>query len=156
MNLVICEAKPADLPGMIGVLSEDQVGGHGDSWDEARASDYRAAFDEIAAHPDMVLLVAKVEQTVLGMLHLVFQRGLTDHGALRSVLHSVFVAAAARGQGIGAKLVAEAETRAKARGARFITLTSNKKRQAAHRFYRTLDYAQSHEGFKKVLSEKTG
>jgi GNAT superfamily N-acetyltransferase len=153
MNLVICEANPADLPGMIGVLSEDEVGGHGDTWTEARAPEYRAAFAEIAAHPDMILLVAKAGDTVLGMLHLVFQRGLTNHGALRAVLHSVFVAEAARGQGIGAKLVAEAERRAHRRGARFITLSSNKNRLDAHRFYRALGYAQGHEGFKKVLSD---
>jgi GNAT superfamily N-acetyltransferase len=150
-TLIISEAIPADLPGMIQVLSEDTLGGHDDLWDETRADAYHAAFAHISSNPDMVLLVAKQGDQTLGLLHLIYLRGLPDGGALRAMLNSVFVGAAARGHGVGAKLVLEAENRARLRGARFMTLTSNKKRVDAHRFYRNLGYAQAHEGFKKEL-----
>lgn len=149
--ILIDEARAEDLPQIIGVLGDDDVGGHGDAWSEARTPQYRAAFDEISADPNADLLVARREGRVVGVLLLRFNRSLADLGGLRANLQSVFVGAGDRGQGVGRVLVAEAERRAIVRGADAINLISNKKRLDAHRFYRDLGYAQSHEGFKKSL-----
>lgn len=148
--LVVTDATRDDLPAMIAILREGQVVAK-DSWTEASAPAYRAAFDEMAADPRYALLVAREGRTVLGMLQLNYSRALPDGGALKAILESVFVAASARGRGIGRLLVAEAERRAIARGARRVQLTSNKVRLDAHRFYRTLGYTQGHEGFSKSL-----
>ena len=43
--------------------------------------------------------------------------------------------------------------RAQQRGARLLELTSNKARQAAHRFYERIGFANTHEGFKKKIWE---
>jgi len=56
-----------------------------------------------------------------------------------------------RSQGIGAQMVAFAETEARLWGADNLQLTSNLKRLAAHRFYEKLGFAKSHAGFKKGL-----
>jgi GNAT superfamily N-acetyltransferase len=151
MTLTIETATLADLPGMVGVLADDQVGGHGDRWTDETAPAYRAAFAEITADPNAELIVAREDDAVLGLLLLRFNRSISDRGALRAILQSVFVGAAARGKGVGRRMVAEAERRATLRGADFVNLLSNKKRTEAHRFYRTLGYDQSHEGFKKKL-----
>lgn len=148
--VVIENAKQADLPAMIAILREGQVVPK-DSWSEASAPAYHAAFDEMAADPRYELLVAREGGTVLGMLQVNYSRALPDGGALKAILESVFVAASARGKGIGRLMVAEAERRAIARGARRVQLTSNKVRLDAHRFYRTLGYTQGHEGFSKSL-----
>ena len=149
--ILIEPAERDDLPAMIAILREGQVAPK-DAWSEADAPAYLAAFDEMAADPRYALLVARDEGgAVLGMLQLNFSRALPDHGALKAILESVFVAEAARGRGIGRLLVAEAERRAQARGARRVQLTSNKVRLDAHRFYRTLGYTQGHEGFSKSL-----
>lgn len=154
--IIIEEARSGDLPAMIRILAEGQVGAVKDGWTPDREAAYRAAFAEIAACAEAELLVARAnegdaEGEVLGMLHLSFLRGLPDGGALRATLQSVFVASAARGKGIGGLMVAEAERRARARGAAVLSLVSNKQRADAHRFYRTLGYDQSHEGFKKYV-----
>jgi GNAT superfamily N-acetyltransferase len=125
--------------------------GHGDRWTDETAPAYRAAFAEITADPNAELIVAREDDAVLGLLLLRFNRSISDRGALRAILQSVFVGAAARGKGVGRRMVAEAERRATLRGADFVNLLSNKKRTEAHRFYRTLGYDQSHEGFKKKL-----
>jgi GNAT superfamily N-acetyltransferase len=139
-----------DLPVMIAILREGQVVPK-DEWSDERAPGYRAAFAEMAADPRYELLVARQGGTVLGMLQINYSRALPDHGALKAILESVFVAAAARGKGIGRLMVAEVERRARARGARRVQLVSNKVRLDAHRFYRTLGYTQGHEGFSKGL-----
>ena len=143
-------ATPDDLPAMITILREGQVVPK-DEWTDESAPGYRAAFAEMAADPRYELLVARQGGVVLGMLQINYSRALPDLGALKAVLESVFVASAARGKGIGGKLVAEAERRARTRGAHRVQLTSNKVRLDAHRFYRTLGYTQGHEGFSKYL-----
>jgi len=148
--VIIENAKLEHLPAMIAILREGQVVPK-DSWTGESAPAYRAAFDEMAADPRYELLVAREGDTVLGMLQINYTRALPDGGALKAILESVFVAASARGKGIGRLMVAEAERRAIARGARRVQLTSNKVRLDAHRFYRTLGYTQGHEGFSKAL-----
>jgi GNAT superfamily N-acetyltransferase len=48
-------------------------------------------------------------------------------------------------------MMAFAEEEARRHGARLLELTSNKARQAAHRFYERIGFANTHEGFKKKL-----
>ncbi|HRE20829.1 MAG TPA: GNAT family N-acetyltransferase [Rhabdaerophilum sp.] len=150
--VVVRPAAETDLPSIVGVLADDDVGGHGDIWSESTAPAYLDAFREIEGDRNSEILVAEQEGAVRGVLILRFQRGLTDRGGFKAILQSVFVSAHARGAGIGRLMVAEAERRAHARGASRVELVSNKKRLDAHRFYRTLGYAQSHEGFRKKLA----
>ncbi|MCZ8373759.1 MAG: GNAT family N-acetyltransferase [Beijerinckiaceae bacterium] len=144
-------AAAADLQALVQILAEDEVGGKGDAWTDDCAPRYRAAFEAILANPDHRVIVARHEGRVLGFVHLYFLHGLPAHGRLKVVLNSVFVAAAARGMGVGARLVAAAEAIARQGGATEVTLTSSKKRVDAHRFYRNLGYEQRHEGFGKAL-----
>jgi ribosomal protein S18 acetylase RimI-like enzyme len=63
------------------------------------------------------------------------------------------VAEAARGQGVGAALVAEAEARLKAAGCGLVEVTSNAKRLRAHAFYERLGYERTSFRFAKQLQE---
>ncbi|MGO4841290.1 GNAT family N-acetyltransferase, partial [Rhizobiaceae sp. 2RAB30] len=56
-----------------------------------------------------------------------------------------------RGRGIGGAMIEFAIARAREAGARLVQLSSNNKREAAHRFYRRLGFEQSHAGFKMKL-----
>ena len=61
------------------------------------------------------------------------------------------MAAAHRGQGIGAQMMTRAIAMARAAGCGVVQLTSNRKRLDAHRFYKRLGFEASHEGFRLML-----
>lgn len=151
MTLFIREAQVSDLPAIIGLHAADRTGGHGDHWSEVTRPAYEAAFARISASADFTLFVAMERETVLGSFQLTLIPTITGRGGLRAKVESVQVAEAARGQGVGAAMMAHAERVARDAGAVFIELVSNKARADAHRFYARLGYGQSHLGFKKML-----
>jgi len=62
------------------------------------------------------------------------------------------VAERARGEGLGARLVAAAEEMLKARGCGLVEVTSNRKRLRAHAFYERLGYERTSYRFAKALA----
>lgn len=150
-TLTIRRARREELEAIVRLHEADDVGGHGDAWTEENRPAYEAAFAAIAESPFHDLYVAVEDGEVIGTFQLVLKPGVTDRGALKALLESVQVRADRRSQGLGARMVVFAEEEARARGATYFSLVSNKKRLAAHRFYERLGYANSHEGFKKRL-----
>ncbi|SFC54810.1 Acetyltransferase (GNAT) family protein [Bosea sp. CRIB-10] len=118
---------------------------------EAAHPSYLDAFDEVAASPYNTLFVAELDGEVVGTLQVTLIPGLINRGRKRAKLESVHVDPALRGRRIGEAMVAHAVDFARKNGAGLVELTSNKAREAAHRFYRRLGFDQSHEGFKLEL-----
>ena len=92
--------------------------------------------------------------TVLGFLQITYIPGLGRGGAERALLEAVRVRADRRGAGLGRRLIGEAVERARRRGCGLVQLTSDKRRTDAHRFYASLGFARSHDGFKLTLPER--
>nr|WP_237685021.1 GNAT family N-acetyltransferase [Szabonella alba] len=88
---------------------------------------------------------------IVATYQLTFISGLSLRASRRAQIESVRVTADLRGQGLGAKMMADAEKRARAAGCALIQLTTNAGRGRAHEFYARLGYAPSHIGFKKRL-----
>lgn len=151
VNLVVERATIDDLPGIVAVYGDDEVGGAGDAWTEENRAAYERGFQAIAASPAVELYVARREGAVVGTVQLLFSPHIGAHGGLRCILESVFVSAAARGQGVGAAMLLVAEERARTRGAVLITLSSNAKRVNAHRFYEQHGYVKTSVAFKKRM-----
>jgi ribosomal protein S18 acetylase RimI-like enzyme len=150
-GLLIREAGADDLEAIIRLHEEDELGAHGDAWTPENELAYEAAFAAIARSTENMLFVVEQDGKVVGTFQLTFIPNLTGRGALRVKVESVKVASALRSRGIGAAMMAHAETEARSRGASLLELSSNKTRVAAHRFYERLGFTRSHEGFKKKL-----
>jgi len=151
VTLSIREARAEDLEAIVRLHEGDTLGSHGDVWRADTRGLYAGAFAAIAASPDNALYVAELDGRIAGTFQLTFIPSLTSRGAVRVRVGSVQVEAASRSRGIGRQMMAFAEEAARARGAAVLELSSNKSRHDAHRFYESLGFARSHEGFKKKL-----
>jgi GNAT superfamily N-acetyltransferase len=99
----------------------------------------------------LLVVVADATGAVVGTLQLTFIPGLARRGALRAQVEAVRISRQLRGQGVGGELLAWAIQEAHRRGCALVQLTSDKRRQDAHRFYGRFGFVASHDGFKLRL-----
>jgi GNAT superfamily N-acetyltransferase len=144
-------AAPQDLPAVLALLSDDAVARARTGYTAEPTPAVQAAFEEISADPHNELLVGERAGEVVACLQLTFIPGLSRGGMRRALVEAVRVRADLRSQGVGAQLMEEAMARARARGCGLIQLTTDKRREAAHRFYARLGFEASHEGMKRTL-----
>ena len=96
-------------------------------------------FDEVVDSHDTLLLTARCNGRIVGVLVLALYPTLTGRKAW---IEDVVVDNAERGAGIGRALVERAIAEASERGAVTLDLTSNPSRQAAHRLYRACGFEE--------------
>ncbi|MFF9014271.1 GNAT family N-acetyltransferase [Streptomyces sp. NPDC014870] len=151
--MLLRPATRAELPAVLALLA-----------DEERVVDpasvlvteaYERAFAAIEDDPrnEMLVLVdeGEDEDVVVGCLQATYIPGLGKGGAERALIEAVRIRADRRGGGLGRELMRRAVERARGRGCALVQLTSDKRRSEAHRFYASLGFARSHDGFKLAL-----
>ncbi len=137
-----------DLARIVDLIADDAVAA---ARTGAFGPAHVAGFEAIEASGNDELVVAELDGEVVGVMQLTFVPGISRNGATRLLVEAVRVDARLRGQGLGRALMEHAHARGRERGCTIAQLTSDKQRPDAHRFYRSLGYAQSHEGFKLPL-----
>ncbi|MFB6985949.1 GNAT family N-acetyltransferase [Streptomyces sp. NPDC056230] len=147
--MLLRTATRADLPAVLALLADEErvVDPASVVVDET----YERAFAAIESDPRNEMLVLVEEETVVGCLQATYIPGLGKHGEERALIEAVRIRADRRGGGLGRELMKQAVDRARLRGCGLMQLTSNKRRTDAHRFYESLGFARSHEGFKLAL-----
>ena len=145
------DATLADLPATVALLAEDTQGEKREDASLPLDPAYELAFHLIDNNPDQRQIVAARDGAVVGTMQLTFIPGIAFRGAWRGQIEAVRVAGSLRGQGIGADMINWAVEQCRARDCRMVQLTSDKSRDAAHRFYERLGWTRSHEGFKLKL-----
>lgn len=144
----IRRATAADLPAIVALLADDALG----KTREAPGDPcYAEAFAAIAADPNQLLAVVEEGGEIVGCLQLSFIPGLSLKGMRRGQIESVRIAAARRGGGLGRKMIEWAIDECRRRGCGLVQLTMNKTRKDALRFYQSLGFEATHEGFKLML-----
>lgn len=144
-------ATRADLPAIVAMLADDALGATREDTSTPLNAAYRAAFDAIERDENQFLAVAEEDGSIVGCLQLTFLPGLSRLGAWRAQVESVRIASAARGTGLGRRMMDWAAETAKARGCTLLQLTTDKTRSDAHRFYEGLGYEATHIGYKRTL-----
>jgi GNAT superfamily N-acetyltransferase len=150
-GLWIRPATRQDLPSIVRMLADDELGSQRERDVEPLSESYYEAFEQIQRDPNHQLVVAESDRKVIGTLHLMFLPSISFQGGLRAQIESVRVEKNFRNQGIGAAMMEWTIECARERGAHVIQLTSHLSRKDAHRFYERLGFRGSHLGMKLDL-----
>ncbi|MFD9032469.1 GNAT family N-acetyltransferase [Streptomyces sp. NPDC059567] len=147
--MILHPATRPELPAVLALLADEEK--VVDPGSVVVTPAYERAFADIADDPRNEMLVLVDGDLVVGCLQATYIPGLGKGGAERALIEAVRIRADRRGGGLGRELMVRAVERARARGCALVQLTSNKERTEAHRFYASLGFACSHDGFKLAL-----
>lgn len=150
-ELRVRRATAGDLPRILELLSRDALREQPEDLGPPLPPAYAEAFAAIDADPSQLLCVAELDGEVVGTFQLSFIRYLMYRGGLVAQLESVRVDERLRSRGLGSRMMRWAIDEARRRGCARVQLTSNLRREAAHRFYERLGFSRSHLGFKLFL-----
>ncbi len=148
MPMTFRDATRADVPRIVEMLADDTLGATREGDDLAG---YLAAFDALQSDGGNHLIVGEIDAQVMGTYQLTFISGLSLKASRRAQVESIRVDSSLRGQGYGARMLEDAEIRARAAGCSLMQLTTNKSRERAQAFYESIGFTASHIGFKRVL-----
>ena len=121
MNLIIRQARRGDLQRIVDLAGGDDV----DAMLGALNMDvYEAAFDDIEADRDSVLIVAERHAGLVASYQLTVLASLSDHGARRALVRDLRVAPDAAAEGVAGRMLEDARSRARSLGCRLLELVA--------------------------------
>lgn len=153
-RFIVREAELRDLPRIIEIMAEDDLGKEREIYTQPVAQCYVDAFNNISGDRNSILLVICEEGNVIGGLQITFTQYLSHKGSIRATIENVHIAESCRNRGAGTVLMNYAVELAKEKNCTIVQLTSNKTRTDAHRFYRRLGFKNTHEGMKLSLENQ--
>jgi len=113
--------------------------------------DYKRVLAEISAQSGHELLVMEYEGKVVGTMVFILVPNLSHQALPWALVENVIVDAAYRRRGLGKLLMEHAVKKAKDAGCFKIALSSDTKRQEAHRFYQCLGFGPTAIGFRRYF-----
>jgi GNAT superfamily N-acetyltransferase len=149
----IRKATHDDVAEIVRMLADDRLGEKREQYTNPLPHQYYAAFNEIDADKNNYLIVAEIDNKVIGTLQLTLIPYLTYQGGKRALIEAVRIDSAYRGKGIGKILFEWAITKSGTEGCHLVQLTTDKERPDALEFYKKLGFVPSHEGLKLFLSK---
>ena len=144
-------ARRADLPSIVRMLADDELGSQRERYEDPLPQAYYAAFEQVDSDPNHELVIAELNREVVGIVHLMFLPTISFQGSLRAQIESVRVDKNYRNRGIGNEMLKWTIKRASERGAHVLQLTTHQSRADAHRFYVRLGFKGTHLGMKLSL-----
>ncbi|HJT14111.1 MAG TPA: GNAT family N-acetyltransferase [Dongiaceae bacterium] len=150
-GLVFRKATRNDLPAMIALIADDQLGQSRDDASLPLDQRYVDGFTAIERDANQLLVAVEQDGEVIGCFQISFIPGISRRGAWRGQIESVRVARSRRGAGIGTAMFEWAIAECRRRGCNLVQLYTDKSRNDAHRFYERLGFKASHEGMKLAL-----
>ena len=152
-NLEIRPAARSDLDDLIALYHDDILGRTRDGVSPNDRTIYEAAFDRVERDASTCVYVATNDGTLIGTFQLTITPGLSRRGVIRATIESVRTRSDLRGRGVGAAMMRFAIEEARRHGAHIAQLTSDLRREDAHRFYDRFGFQHTHAGYKLVLKD---
>ncbi len=132
----IQEARHEDLPAILSLYAQPDV----DNGKVLPIDRARGIFARIRSYPEYKIYVAKAEDKIIGTFALLIMDNLAHVGAPSGIVEDVVVEPCWQGKGIGKQMMEFAKRRCKEMGCYKLALSSNLKREVAHRFYESLGF----------------
>lgn len=155
-------ASLEDLPQIVAMLADDAIAAvREQSTEELQGqglSAYERAFREIESDPNNRVLVTVADDgagsPIIAVLQLTFIPSLTYRGGKRAQIEGVRVHEDWRSRGVGEALMRHAIDLAREADCALVQLATDRRREAAHRFYERLGFVTSHWGMKLHLKAR--
>jgi ribosomal protein S18 acetylase RimI-like enzyme len=144
----IRRATAADVSAIVDLLADDVLGKKREAPGDPC---YARSFEAIDSDSNQLLAAVEVDGEIVGCLQLTFIPGLSLKGMWRGQIESVRIASSRRGEGLGHVMIGWAIEECRKRGCGLVQLTMHKSRDDTLRFYRSLGFEATHEGFKLAL-----
>ena len=151
INYTIRPATVDDLPTIIKLLVDDELGKHREIANDDLAIEYKTAFENISNDNNNHLVVMEHEAKVIGVLQLTILQHLTHKGSKRGHIEGVRIDKTYRGQGLGQALITWAINQSRKLNCHMLQLTTDLQRPQALNFYTQLGFIASHSGLKLYL-----
>ena len=151
-NLLFRDAMRQDIPTIIRLLADDELGKTREDGEGGENEAYQAAFDAIDRDPSNRLIVADLDGRVVGCMQVTTIPHMTFCGGTRLQIEGVRVDQDVRSQDIGGKMMRWAIDLGRESGCHLVQLTTNKTRKDAQRFYEKAGFTPSHIGYKRYLT----
>lgn len=135
--------RPEDAEGLCELI-RNELG-----YTEVTKDEVRGSLEKMLASDDYFTIVVENDGEICGYVSAVREIAL-EIGEYYRVI-GLAVKSEYQGQRLGTALLTLAESNAKVKGARLITLSSQFKRTEAHEFYEKLGYTKTSYAFKKYL-----
>ena len=109
--------------------------------------------ERMQRYPNYTVYIAVVEDQIVGTFELLIMDNLAHMGAPSGIVEDVVVHPAWRGRGIGKQMMLFAIEQCRQAGCYKLALSSNLKREAAHRFYEALGFQKHGYSFVALFTE---
>jgi GNAT superfamily N-acetyltransferase len=135
-DITVRPAAEADLAAVLALYAQPGM----DDGRTLSLAEARRLLARFAHYPDYTLYVAEVDSEVVGTFALLIMDNLGHLGAPSAIVEDVMVAPAAQGRGIGQAMMEFARQKGIEKRCYKLVLSSNAKRERAHKFYEQLGY----------------
>ena len=134
--LTFREAEETDLSAVLALYAQPDMDGE----TELTEAEALVIFRRMKTYPDYKVYVAVLGGEIVGTYALAIMDNLAHRGARSGLIEDVVVRDRLQGQGIGRQMMRDALNRCRKAGCYKAALSSNLKRERAHRFYESLGF----------------
>lgn len=143
------EAGQSDLAAVLALYGQSGM----DDGEILPLEEARRIWQRFASYPSYRLFVAERESRVVGSYALLIMDNLGHMGAPSAIVEDVVVEPLEQGSGVGTAMMRHALEECAAEGCYKLSLSSNMKRERAHRFYEGLGFERHGLSFQVRLPE---
>ncbi|MBT9333308.1 GNAT family N-acetyltransferase [Paracidobacterium acidisoli] len=147
-DLTIREASEEDVAAILELYAASGVESAAPGAERFTPEEARKHLALLRRYPSYRVFVAVLDGRIAGTYELLIMDNLAKRGRRSGVVEDVAVAPECQGQGIGRAMMLHAREACRAAGCYKLTLSSNLRREEAHRFYESVGFERHGYSFR--------